>query len=202
MAHPSEKWAGRPLPDLETKRLHLRQRRLCDAPDILEFTRLPEVAYPAGFIPTQTLADQRTYLEVFYPKNLHDNKLPSGYGLTLKGEDRVIGSIDFNHRLADDVLEMGYLLSPDYWCMGLMTEAAEAFLQQAFEGLALTKVELECYDYNHASRRLANKLGFQEEARLRARKDVRGERCDILRFGLLKSEWQGHQKRLQEGDDR
>ena len=190
MAHPSEKWAGKPLPDLATERLCLRQRRLCDAPDILEFTRLPEVAYPAGFLPTQTLADQRTYLEVFYPKRLHESRLPSGYGITLKGEDRVIGSIDFNHRHADDVLEIGYLLSPDYWGMGLMTEAAQVFLRQAFKELELYKVELECYDYNYASQRLARRLGFKEEARLRGRKDIRGQRCDVLRFGLLKREWE------------
>ena len=38
--------------------------------------------------------------------------------------------------------------------------------------------------------RIAEKLGFILEARIRDRKDGRGNRCDDLRYGLLKSEWE------------
>lgn len=36
---------------------------------------------------------------------------------------------------------------------------------------------------------VAEKLGFILEARIRDRKDAQGNRCDDLRYGLLKSEW-------------
>jgi len=35
------------------------------------------------------------------------------------------------------------------------------------------------------------KLGFTLEARIRDHKDAQGKRCDLLRYGLLKSEWEG-----------
>ena len=180
------------LPDyLETEHLVLRRWKTTDAKDILEYVSLPEVAYPAGFLPVTTLAEEVAYLANDYPRELQSKNLPGGYGLTVKGVDKIIGSIDFNHRLADDILELGYLLHPDYWGQGLMVEASRAFLSQAFSTLPLHKVELECYDYNHASKRVAEKLGFRLEATLRDRKDIRGERCNLLRYGILKREWEG-----------
>lgn len=53
------------------------------------------------------------------------------------------------------------------------------------------KIEIECYAYNKASQRIAEKLGFTLESRIRDRKDAQGKRCDLLRYGLLKSEWGG-----------
>ena len=44
--------------------------------------------------------------------------------------------------------------------------------------------------YYVQSKRVAEKLGFTLEARIRDRKDAQGNRCDDLRYGLLKSEWE------------
>ena len=178
------------LPDIETERLILRQRTLADAEDIFAYAKLAEVSYPAGFPPVATLEDEVAYLRDIYPQNLAQKKIPSGYGITLKGQDKVIGSIDFNNRFADDVLEMGYLLHPDYWGQGIMTEAARALIEVGFDLLQLHKIELACYDYNQASRRIAEKLGFTLEATIRDRQDAQGKRCGDLRYGLLRSEWE------------
>lgn len=184
-----EPYDGKRLPRVETERLILRQRTIDDAEDIFAYCRIPEVAYPAGFPPTKTVDEERDYLENFLPKRDADHNLPSGYGITLKGEDKVIGSIDFCHRHADDVLEIGYLLHPDYWNQGMVTEAAHALLEIGFTYLNLHKIEIGCYDYNAGSRRVAEKLGFTLEATIRDRKDTQGKRCADLRYGLLKSEW-------------
>ncbi len=48
------------------------------------------------------------------PERNEKNNLPAGHGIVLKGTDKVIGSVDFNHRHEDDVLEIGYTLHPDY----------------------------------------------------------------------------------------
>lgn len=178
------------LPQIETERLILRQRTLADAEDIFAYAKLAEVSYPAGFPPVETLEDEITYLRDIYPKNLAEKKIPAGYGITLKGQDKVIGSIDFNNRHADGVLEMGYLLHPDYWGQGIVTEAARALINIGFDLLQLHKIEIGCYDYNKQSRRVAEKLGFTLEATIRDRQDVQGKRCADLRYGLLKSEWE------------
>ena len=178
------------LPEVETERLYLRQRLVSDAKDIFDYASLPEVTWPAGFQPVKNVAEEENYLVNIMPKRWVEQKVPSGYGICLKGTSKVIGSVDFNKRHADDVLEMGYLLHPDYWGQGLVPEAARALLEVGFTLLNLHKIEIECYGYNKASQRIAEKLGFTLEARIRDRKDAQGKRCDLLRYGLLKSEWE------------
>lgn len=181
---------GCELSPVETDRLLLRARTVADAEAVFAYASLPEVAYQAGFPPVKTVADEVYYIEHILTKNQKEKNLPAGYGLILKGSDMVIGSVDFNDRHADDVLEMGYLLHPDYWGQGLVVEACQMLIRLGFEELNLHKIELSCYDYNHQSRRVAEKLGFTLEARIRDRKDIQGKRCDDLRYGLLKSEWE------------
>ncbi|MFM1678592.1 GNAT family N-acetyltransferase [Streptococcus mutans] len=185
-----ETYNGKELPKVETERLILRQRTLEDAEDIFAYASLPEICWPAGFPPVKTVEDERYYLETVYPQNLTDNKIPSGYGITRKGQDKVIGSIDFNHRHAADVLEIGYALHTDYWGQGIVPEAAAALIELGFTLLNLHKIEIHCYDYNKQSRRIAEKLGFTLEARIRDHKDAQGNRCADLVYGLLKREWE------------
>ncbi|UJD01556.1 GNAT family N-acetyltransferase [Streptococcus oralis] len=179
------------LPErLETERLVLRVRTVADAVDIFDYASRPEVSYPAGFPPVKTLEDEIYYLEHILPERNQKENLPVGYGIVVKGTDKVIGSVDFNHRHEDDVLELGYTLHPDYWGLGYVPEAACALIDLGFINLGLHKIELSCFGYNVQSQRVAEKLGFTLEARIRDRKDVQGNRCDSLIYGLLKSEWE------------
>jgi len=179
------------LPDrLETERLVLRVRTVADAEDIHAYASLPEVAYPAGFPPVKTLEDEIYYLEHILPERNQKENLPAGYGIVVKGADKVIGSVDFPRRHEDDVLELGYTLHPDYWGLGYVPEAARALIDLAFKELNLHKIELSCFGYNLQSQRVAAKLGFTLEARIRDRKDAQGNRCDGLIYGLLRSEWE------------
>ena len=179
------------LPErIETERLVLRVRTVADAEDIYAYASLPEVSYPAGFPPVKTLEDEIYYLEHILPERNEKENLPAGYGIVVKGTDTIIGSVDFNHRHEDDVLEIGYTLHPDYWGRGYVPEATRALIDLGFKELGLHKIELSCFGYNLQSQRVAEKLGFTLEARIRDRKDAQGNRCDDLRYGLLKSEWE------------
>jgi len=174
------------LPErLETERLVLRVRTVADAEDIHAYASLPEIAYPA-----KTLEDEVYYLEHILPERNQKENLPAGYGIVVKGTDKVIGSVDFNHRHGDDVLELGYTLHPDYWGRGYVPEAARTLIDLAFKDLDLHKIELTCFGYNVQSQRVAEKLGFTLEARIRDRKDVQGNRCDSFIYSLLRSEWE------------
>lgn len=185
-----ETYNGKELPKVETDRLVLRQRTIDDVPDMFDYVSLENVAYPAGLPPIATLEDEYDYFENRYYQNLEKANLPSGYGITVKGSDHIIGSCDFNHRHEDDVFEIGYMLHPDFWGRGYMTEAVSALIEIGFTLLNLHKVEIRCYGSNKQSQRVAEKLGFTLEARIRDRKDTQGNRCDDLAYGLLKSEWE------------
>ena len=179
------------LPErIETERLVLRVRTVADVEDIFDYASRPEVSYPAGFPPVKTLEDEIYYLEHILPERNQKDNLSAGYGIIVKETDTIIGSVDFPRRYEDDVLEIGYILHPNYWGRGYVPEAARALIDLAFKELNLHKIELSCFGYNLQSQRVAEKLGFTLEARIRDRKDAQGNRCDDLRYGLLKSEWE------------
>ena len=175
---------------IETERLVLRVRTVADAEDIFDYASRPEVSYPSGFPPVNTLGDEVYYLEHILPERNEKDKLPAGYGIIVKETDTIIGSVDFPRRHEDDVLEIGYTLHPDYWGRGYVPEAARALIDLGFKELGLHKIELSCFGSNDQSQRVAEKLGFTLEARIRDRKDAQGNRCDSLIYGLLKSEWE------------
>ena len=116
------------LPErIETERLVLRVRTVADAEDIHAYASLPEVAYPAAFHPVKTLEDEIYYLEHILPERNRKDNLLADYGIVVKGTDTVIGSVDFNHRHDDDVLEIGYTLHPDYWGQGYVSRSRACF---------------------------------------------------------------------------
>lgn len=117
---------------------------MADAADIYAYASLPEVPYPAGFQPVHTLEDEIYYLEHILPERNRKDNLLADYGIVVKGTDTVIGSVDFNHRHDDDVLEIGYTLHPDYWGQGYVPEAVRALIDLTFKELGLHKIELAC----------------------------------------------------------
>ena len=90
------------LPErIETERLVLRVRTVANAEDIFDYASRPEVSYPAGFPPVKTLEDEIYYLEHILPERNEKKNLPAGYGIVVKGTDKIVGSVDFNHRYED-----------------------------------------------------------------------------------------------------
>jgi RimJ/RimL family protein N-acetyltransferase len=61
----------------------------------------------------------------------------------------------------------------------------------AFERLDLLRVELTTTPDNVVVPKLARRLGFTHEGTLRKRAVERGQRVDILWFGVLREEWVG-----------
>ena len=71
------------------------------------------------------------YLEHILPERNQKENLPAGYGIVVKGTDKVIGSVDFNHRSCGRCARIGYTLHPDYWGRGYVPEA-RALIDIAF----------------------------------------------------------------------
>jgi RimJ/RimL family protein N-acetyltransferase len=62
--------------------------------------------------------------------------------------------------------EIGYWQHVDFGGQGYMTEAVNAIVELAFSQLGAKRVHLECYPHNERSIRVAQRCGFQLEARL------------------------------------
>jgi ribosomal-protein-alanine N-acetyltransferase len=94
-------------------------------------------------------------------------------------------SFDEHHRRA----EVGFWLVPAARGRGLGSCAVACAVTWAFGELDLLRVEMTTTPDNEAVFGLARRLGFTEEGVLRKRNVERGQRVDVVWFGVLREEW-------------
>ena len=89
--------------------------------------------------------------------------------MVFKENGKVIGSIGIDKYGSEDKLteflnyqgrEIGYVLSKDYWGMGIMPEGVVAVIQYLFDVLDYDFLLCGHYDKNNRSRRVQEKCGF------------------------------------------
>jgi RimJ/RimL family protein N-acetyltransferase len=116
------------------------------------------------------------------------------WAITLAGEPRVIGVCTLFHFSPQCArAEVGYILAREHWGKGLMREALESLIVQAFGPGELRRLEADADPRNAGSLRILTRLGFVREGTLRKRWDVEGEISDTAFYGLLAEEWRAAQ---------
>lgn len=178
------------FPIFTTERLRLRRLRAEDVKDVYAILSDEEVMRYLGMERHQSLEESRLNIEQAHARYARREAIR--WAVTLKGEDRVLGSCSLHHfgpgyRRA----EVGYDLHRAYWGKGIMSEAVSAILAYAFTDLNLHRVEAIIDIANEASKNLLLKLGFSYEGNLRQRYPFRDRFDDEHYFGLLKHEWRG-----------
>jgi len=111
-------------------------------------------------------------------------------GYRSRSPDRfnVIGSLSING-IVCGTARMGFILMKEHHGRGYATEAVHAVLSHAFGALGLHRFTLHIDPDNAASQRVAQKLGFKLEGRMRESFPIAGRFRDELVFGLLAREW-------------
>jgi ribosomal-protein-alanine N-acetyltransferase len=176
------------FPSLTTPRLLLRSIRLEDAEALFATFSDKEVMEFYGHEPHHSLDDTREWIKQTLARYARQEAIR--WGITLKGEDRVIGTCSFHHFGADfRRVETGYDLNRTYWGRGIMTEAMSAVLTYGFTDLHLHRVEAIIDIMNERSKGLLLKLGFTYEGNLRQRYALGDRFEDEHYFGLLRNEW-------------
>ncbi len=176
------------FPSLTTDRLHLRHIQPDDAEAFFAIKSDREVMDFYGDEPHQSL--EETHVLIQQLQDSYNRREALFWGITLKGEDTVIGScafISFNQDF--HYAETGYELQRAYWRRGIMAEAMTAILTYGFTDLELNRIEAAVDDRNMPSKSLLLKLGFTYEGNLRQRFFFRDQFLDAHYFGLLKNEW-------------
>ena len=86
--------------------------------------------------------------------------------------------------------ELGYWIRRSEGGRGYVSEAVQVMTRLAFEGLAARRVEIRCDSRNDRSRRVAERLGFVFEGRLRNDSlDPVGVARDMLVFSLIPGDY-------------
>jgi RimJ/RimL family protein N-acetyltransferase len=94
--------------------------------------------------------------------------------------------IDYLHRTAEFYVLVG---ETQYWGKGIGTGAGALLINWAFNWLDLHKIWATADSENVASIKMLKKIGFKEEAILRQERRSAGKWVDVIRVGLLRSEF-------------
>ncbi|WP_122089888.1 GNAT family N-acetyltransferase [Halalkalicoccus subterraneus] len=87
------------------------------------------------------------------------------------------------------VADVAYYILPEYWENGYASEATRLLVVFAFEELNARRIEASVQVDNPGSRRVLEKLGFQQEGTKREAYYKEGDYKDITLWGLLKTEF-------------
>lgn len=105
-------------------------------------------------------------------------------------EGTIVGSIATqNCNRRNGTFAYGLNVLPEHRRRGYAADAIRVVLRYYFQELGYQKVTIHIYDFNAASIRLHQHLGFQQEGRLRRTLFTRGQHVDTLVFGLTAEEF-------------
>ncbi len=164
----------RPPRTIRTARLLLRPARRTDLADIHAVLSDPKAMRYWNTPEHATLAQSAAWLRDMM-RPLHGRS--RDYVIECKG--RVIGKAGV-WRLP----EVGFILHPDLWRQGILTEAMQAIIPCLFARYAIPRLIAEADPRNVASLALLAKLGFAETHRASRTMQWRDEWCDSVYLAL------------------
>ena len=86
--------------------------------------------------------------------------------------------------------EWSLYITPEQRGYGYATEALRCLMHHGFYGLGLNRIWGEIFETNEACLKLADKVGFQREGKLRSTYYKNGSWLDSVIVSILKSEWE------------
>lgn len=148
------------MKQLETDRLILRSFDMSDVEDFFEYASGEGVGVMAGWPAHVNIKISEDILTRFV-------EVDDTYAIVEKESGKVIGSLGIHKKLVDENYdiekqrEIGYVLSKDYWGLGIMTEAVTEVLRYIKEETNIKVVYCNHYDHNVKSARVIEKCGFE-----------------------------------------
>lgn len=175
------------FPIIETERLNLVEIRQEHLQDLFLLFGDDKVTQYYNIKTFQKPEDGQIYLDWF--QNRFKEGLGIRWGIQLKGEKNIIGTIGYNNFAENHRANLGYDLQSAFWNRGYMSEAASAVIDFGFNDLKINRIEADVMIGNHLSERLLSKLGFRNEGCLRDWMYWDNRHFDMTMFSLLKREW-------------
>lgn len=110
--------------------------------------------------------------------------------LLICSDDEAVGMIGLDVGDRHGTAEIGISIAPEFHGNGYGTEASRLLTTYAFDELRMHRVMARAFAFNEASKRIWEKLGFEQEGRHREAAFTGGEHVDVVFFGALADEWE------------
>ncbi len=147
------------FPLLETGRLILRQLTAADTADIFSLRSNEEAMQYINKPRLKSMDDAVELVKTM--TNLSERII---WGIRLKDLDQVVGTIGYHRILKEHFrAEIGYMLLPQYWNTGLMSEAVAKVIEFGFNEMKLHSIEAIINPGNSNSRKILQKFNFLKE---------------------------------------
>ncbi len=176
-----------PFPVLETERLVLRRVVRSDVEDFFAIRSNPDVMHYILRPLATSHADILAVIDII--DNLIATKTGINWAITLKGENRQIGTIGYlNINESSHRAEVGFVMNANYQRMGYTMEALKAVLDYGFSEMKLHVIEAMVNPDNKASYLLLEKAGFTRAAMFKDYKYHNGKYVDACIYTLMEPE--------------
>ena len=110
----------------------------------------------------QSISNTREFIEIVLSKYKVGEY--NDWAIVHKDTGKMIGTCGFTRIDEENCLaEIGYVLNPSFWGMGLATEAVERVLDFAFDVMKLNRIEAKFMFGNDASLAVMKKVGMKFE---------------------------------------
>lgn len=145
---------------LRTERLVLRAWNLDDLEDFYEYASVEGVGERAGWHHHKSIDESKEILNHFIEGKKtfaieYRSKVIGSLGIEKYDEDQFPEYRDKKAR------ELGFVLSKDYWGLGIMTEAVNSVIKYLFEEVKLDIIFCGHFLENKLSARVQEKCGFK-----------------------------------------
>lgn len=146
----------------------------------------------APYYPSFTPEEADGHVEGFLESIQNPPKVPLRLAISPLGDQTLIGSVN-RYWISQETNWMAIgiaIFDPQYWGQGVGQDSLTLWIDFLFDQMPeLARLDVQTWSGNPGMIRLAEKLGFREEARYRKARIVRGEYYDALGFGILREEW-------------
>jgi RimJ/RimL family protein N-acetyltransferase len=157
----AQRKAGQPVKIAETERLLLRESILSDTPIFYE-NRARTGGNREVMQMQPSLSEEMEFMDA-YIRNAYAFYDYGLWTVLEKESGRIIGRAGLQpSEILKDAVELGYMIIPNYQHRGYAVECGLAILQYAHEVLDMEEIHLLTDDWNEASIRTAERLGFQK----------------------------------------
>lgn len=118
-------------------------------------------------------------------------QLGTSYSFGIFIDGAFSGEINLNsvHRGAQQSAYVGYWIDEKHAGRGYMPESVVVIMAFAFEQLHLHRLQISVIPRNHASRRVAEKLGLRDEGIAERYLEINGVWEDHVRYAMTAEEW-------------
>lgn len=180
------------FPILKTDRLDLVEIKQSHSADLINLFGDENETRFYNILPLTNEHEAQKPIDWFI--SLFNDKLGVRWGIAIKGQQNIIGTIGFNNFTKRHRANIGYDLQTEHWNNGYITEALKTVINFGFDQLEINRIEAEVMQGNIISEKVLEKLNFKIEGILREWMFWNGKYYDMTMFSLLKADYGTKQK--------